>query len=222
MTTITPSLFKTDGCLETTPEGKAHLLKTTFFLPPVIADLLDINGYDYPTPCCCPIIMEAEIERAVRKAAPNKAPGTDGITNGILQKVLDMILPILCQLFNASLDIGYFPQHFRQSVTVVLRKPGKEDYSTPKPYQPIALLNTLGKALEAVISTRLMYLADYHNLLPLMHIRGRKMISTEHAIHMLLEKVNKAWKYKEIASLLLLDVSRAFDNVSHLRLLHNL
>jgi hypothetical protein len=48
------------------------------------------------------------------------------------------------------------------------------------------------------------------------------MTSTEHAIHMLLEKVNKAWKHKEIASLLLLDVSGAFDNASHPRLLHNL
>jgi hypothetical protein len=128
-TTITPSLSKTDGSLETTPEGKVHLLKTTFFPPPVIADLSDITGYDYPTPYHCPIITEAEIERAVRKAAPNKAPGTDGITNGTLQKVLDLILPILRQLFNASLDLGYFPRHFRQSITVVLRNPGKEDYS---------------------------------------------------------------------------------------------
>jgi Reverse transcriptase (RNA-dependent DNA polymerase) len=220
--TITPPLSKPDGSLETTPEGKAQLLKATFFPPLVAADLQDITSYDYPTPYRCPVITEAKIERAVRKAAPNTAPGTDGITNGILQKVLDLILPILCQLFNSSLDLGHFPRHFRQSITVVLRKPGKDDYSMPKSYRPIALLNTLSKALEAIIATRLMYLADYYNLLLQMHIKGRKMRSTEHAIHMLLEEIHKAWKYKQVASLLLLDVSGAFDNVSHPRLLHNL
>jgi hypothetical protein len=48
------------------------------------------------------------------------------------------------------------------------------------------------------------------------------MTSTEHAIHMLVEKIHNAWKHKEVTSLLLLDVSGAFDNVSHPRLLHNL
>lgn len=220
--TITPSLTTPDGSLASTPEAKADLLMKTFFPPPVNADLSDIPGYIYPTAYRCPLITEAEIERDIRKAAPNKAPGTDGITNSILQKVLDLLLPTLYQLFNASLNLGYFPQHFRQSITVVLRKPGKEDYSIPKSYRPIALLNTLGKALEAVIGTRLMYLADQYNLLPKTYIGGRKMTSTEHAIHLLLEKIHKAWKHNEVASLLLLDASGAFDNVSHPRLLHNL
>lgn len=155
-------------------------------------------------------------------AAPNKAPGTDGITNNVLQKVLDLILPTLHQLFNASWRMGYFPRHFRQLITVVLRKAGKEDYSQPKAYRPIALLNTVGKALEAVIGTRLMYLSEKFNLLPINHIGGRKMASTEHAIHSLLTRIYHAWDRKQVASLLLLDVSGAFDNVSHPRLLHNL
>ena len=220
--TITPSLTKQDGSLEVNPKGKAELLRNSFFPPPISADLGDISDYNYPAPYQCPSITESEVERAVHRAAPNKAPGTDGITNGILQKTLDLLLPALCQLFNASWNMGYFPQHFRRSITVVLRKPGKEDYSVPKSYRPIALLNTVGKALEAVIGARPMYLADKYNLLPTMHIGGRRMASTEHAIHLLLERIHNAWKQNQVASLLLLDVSGAFDNVSHPRLLHNL
>jgi hypothetical protein len=37
-----------------------------------------------------------------------------------------------------------------------------------------------------------------------------------------MEKVYKAWRRKKVASLLMLDVSGAFDNVSHERLLHSL
>ena len=219
---VTPALSKEDGSLVIDAEGKANLLRASFFPPPVQADLRDIQGYQYPEPCPLPPITESEIDRAIRRAAPNKSPGTDGITNNVLQKVLDLILPTLHRLFNASWNIGYFPRHFRHSITVVLRKPGKEDYSQPKAYRPIALLNTVGKAMEAVIGTRLMYLAEKFNLLPINHTGGRKMASTEHAIHSLLTRVHQAWDRKQVASLLLLDISGAFDNVSHPRLLHNL
>jgi hypothetical protein len=117
---------------------------------------------------------------------------------------------------------GYFPAHFKESITVVLRKPGKDDYKQPKSYRPIALLNTLGKALEAILANRLTYLADTYHLLPARHTGGRKLTSTDHAVYLLLQSIHKAWAGKKVASLLLLDVSGAFDNVSRPRLLHNL
>ena len=50
------------------------------------------------------------------------------------------------------------------------------------------------------------------------------MRSTEHALHAVTSKIYEAWDQKtsQVASLLLLDVSGAFDNVSHIRLLHDL
>ena len=48
----------------------------------------------------------------------------------------------------------------------MLRKPSKPDYTDPKAYRPIALLNTLGKALEAIIVKRVRYLAETYTLLP--------------------------------------------------------
>ena len=49
----------------------------------------------------------------------------------------------------ASIDLGYFPKSFKQMNTVVLRNPGKPDYTVIKAYRPIALENTLGKILES-------------------------------------------------------------------------
>ncbi|KAI3053336.1 hypothetical protein CBS147353_11489 [Aspergillus niger] len=53
---------------------------------------------------------------------------------------------------------------------------------------------------------------------------GRRGVSTEQAIHLLLERIHTTWKIapSHIASALFLDVSGAFDHVSHKRLLHNL
>ncbi|CRG90417.1 putative RNA-directed DNA polymerase from transposon BS [Talaromyces islandicus] len=220
--TCTPTLVKPDGELAHQPEEKAETLRQTFFPPPLRADLSDIDGYEYPPPIECPEITPSEIERAVRRAAPNKAPGTDDITNSILHKTLDILLPSLHRLFNACLQQGYCPTHFKEAITVVLRKPGKDDYTQPKSYRPIALLNTLGKALESIVANRLTYLADTYHLLPSRHTGGRKLASTDHAIHLLLQRIHKAWADGNVASLLLLDVSGAFDNVSRRRLLHNL
>jgi hypothetical protein len=41
---------------------------------------------------------------------------------------------------------------FRHSKTVVLRKPQKPTYDVAKAYRPIALLNTLGKVLEKIVT----------------------------------------------------------------------
>ncbi|KFY28958.1 hypothetical protein V491_00241 [Pseudogymnoascus sp. VKM F-3775] len=149
-TTSMPTLMKPDGELAHYAEEKAETLRQFFFPLPLRADLSDINGYKYPLPIECPEITLQEIVKAVRRAAPNKAPGTDDIINGILHQTLDILLPSLHRLFNACLQLGYCPAHFKETITVALRKPGKDDYSQPKLYRPIALLNTLGKALEAL------------------------------------------------------------------------
>ena len=218
----TPALVKPNGELAQQPEEKAEVLRQSFFPPPHQADLTDLEGYEYPPPIECPDITTTEIEKAVRRASPNKAPGADGITNGILHQTLDILLPSLHTLFNACLRQGYCPTHFKEAITVVLRKPGKDDYTQPKSYRLIALLNTLGKALEAIVADRLAYLADTHGLLPIRHTGGRKLASTDHAIHFLLQRIYHAWSEDKVASLLLLDVSGAYDNVSRERLLHNL
>ena len=188
--TYTPTLHAGDQTYDT-PERKAQALRETLFPPPPEADLSDIPGYEYPEPLQMPAITEKEVCQAVRRAAPNKAPGPDGIPNLTLHRALAIpaFLSHLTNLFNACLHLGYCPEHFRKSTTVVLRKPGKPDYADPKAYRPIALLNTIGKALEAVIATCISYMVEAHSLLPQTHVGGRRWRSCEHAIHLLLERV---------------------------------
>jgi hypothetical protein len=92
---------------------------------------------------------------AIQRSASYKAPGPDGIPNAALKKAIEIqsLLTFLTHLFNECLQLGYCPNHFRESTTVILRKPGKPDYTIPKAYRPITLLSTLGKALESVLAT---------------------------------------------------------------------
>ena len=224
-----PSVTPTIKCPNTNreavrPEDKAGLLKEAFFPRPPEADLRDIETARYEDQIHTPDITEKEVLDAIHAAAPLKAPGPDGIPNKVLQAACHLLVGHLRTIMNQSLRIGYCPAHFRSSTTVVLRKPGKDNYTTPKAYRPIALLNTIGKIMDAIIARRISYLVEKHLILPNMHIGGRKRRSTEHALHTVVEKIYKAWNtgQGQVLSLLLLDVSGAFDNVSHKRLLHNL
>ena len=208
----------------TEPADKADLFRDTFFPTPPEADLRDIQDAEHSGQIELPPITEKEVKDAVRAASPLKAPGPDSIANRALQAGPSPITAHLTRAFNQSLRLGYCPAHFRESTTVVLRKPGKDNYTAPKSYRLIALMNTIGKIMDAVIARRLSYLAETHQVLPPTHMGGRKMRSTEHALHAVTKKIYEAWDQKpgQVASLLLLDVSGAFDNVSHARLLHDL
>lgn len=90
---------------------------------------IEIEGYRYPTPIESPAITISAIERAVETAAPNKALGINRITNDVLHAVLDILMPCLCKLLNACLALGWCPADLKETITVIPRKLGKNDYS---------------------------------------------------------------------------------------------
>ena len=96
---------------------------------------------------------------------------------------------------------------------VVLRKPNKPDYSVPKAYRPISLLETISKGLEAVVARRLSYLAETYRLLPENHFGGRPQRSAEQALNLLVEKIHEAWRVYKVLSLVSFDVQGAFNGV---------
>ena len=120
------------------------------------------------------------------------------------------------------LNIGYHPKCWRQATGAILAKPNKPDYTVPKAYRPIALLNCLGKVAEKIIAARLNYLAEKHHLLDPEQMGGRKQRSATDAALALIHDVEVARSEKQVMSVLFLDVKGAFDNVSKSRLLGTL
>ena len=157
-------------------EEKAELFLKTFFPPPTKASLEDIDSQEYPDPISLNPITRGEIKRAIEKAPLKKAPGNDAIPNQVLKLIYREIAPVLYTLFNSSLHLGYYPKAYKESITIILKKPGKDNYSSPKAYRPIALLNTLGKLQESIIANRIMALAEIHDLLPTTHGRQKASI----------------------------------------------
>ena len=89
---------------------------------------------------------------ALKRANLDKALGTDGITARMLKTCAKPLMLWLHAIFNAYIRLGYYPEAFRASHTIILRKLGKKHYTVAAAYRPITLLNTLGKILEGVIA----------------------------------------------------------------------
>ncbi|KAI0998445.1 hypothetical protein K3495_g9750, partial [Podosphaera aphanis] len=190
------------------------------------AEMDDIPGTIYPAELDnIPFtITHEEVEEVLKKLPNDKAPGPDGIPNRLLNECRTTLSKDLAEIFNACLSLGYHPKGFKESTTIVLRKPQKPRYDTPKSYRPIALLNTMGKLLEKLVANRISKAAEDFNLLPEEQMGARPKRSTISAIELLTEQIHAIWgkDKKRVASLLSLDISGAFDNVSHERLIHNL
>jgi hypothetical protein len=75
---------------------------------------------------------------------------------------------------------------------VTLRKGGLRDFRQPKSYRLVALLNTLGKILESIVATRIVWAVEEHGLLPKTYLGGRKGISVDYAIQLILDRVHRA------------------------------
>jgi hypothetical protein len=102
--------------------------------------------------------------------------------------------------------LAYVPRSWKVATIVVLRKPNKPDYTKAKAYRPISLLRTIAKALEAIVATRLSYVAERYNLLPTNHMGGRKGRSSEQAVTVLVEAIREAWRANKVLSLVTFDV----------------
>ncbi|OGE47121.1 hypothetical protein PENARI_c062G05676 [Penicillium arizonense] len=105
-------------------------------------------------------ITELEIQRSLKAAKGTTAPGDDNLPMLVWKQLWVYLKGIITNIFNTSMTLGYHPKQWRNAKIVVLRKPGKLDYSVPGAYRPISLLNTLGKLLEAVAARRLSYLTE--------------------------------------------------------------
>lgn len=140
---------------ESCPKAKAEILINRFFRPPPIVDLSDIETPpNYLPSYHTGRITVHEIRSTILGSISKKAPGEDGIPNLILKLLIDSLLPHLYRIFNECLNTGFCPTHFQYSITVVLRRPGKPDYTTAAVLCKMSS-NTKGPSLVKMLSPSL-------------------------------------------------------------------
>ena len=150
----------------------------------------------------------------------SQAKGEDDIPQSVIAKALPSIANHLTKLFNTSLKQGIFPEAWKRSHILALKKVSVR--SSTSDFRPIALLCFLSKVLEKLAHDQVVGFLTKSNILDKFQTGFRKHHSTQTALIKLTDDI-RIGKDKKLATLLVqFDFSKAFDNVSPSRLLKKL
>lgn len=136
-------------------------------------------------------ITEQKLSNTILWVSTNKTFNLNRILNKILHLALSQLLSLLLSLYNLCLEKERYLNVFKQFITVILWKFNKSDYQQTKMYRSVTLLNTLKKALKLIITQRISYMTEIHNLLFKILLNERKTVSIKYIIHMLLKQIQR-------------------------------
>ena len=144
----------------------------------------------------------------------DKATGPDEIPAMLLKECSNEIAPSLTALFNMSLSLGKVPQEWKEANVIPVPKKG--DLHLVTNYRPISLLSLISKTLEKVVN---MHVSNFvkPSLNKVQHGFCRKRSCTTQLLSVY-HDVGKALDSGNEADMIYLDFSKAFDSVSHRKL----
>ena len=158
-----------------------------------------------------------ELHEALKVCSNISAPSSDHITWCYLKYILadDICAAGILSLANSCITLRHWPQHFKVLVSVIIPKPGKLAYDTPKAFCPIVLLNTLGKLIEKIIARRLQFDAVKYSVLHPNQLGGVFQQSTEDASLFLTRLVCTGWAKGLKTSVVAFDIAQFFSSLNH-------
>jgi hypothetical protein len=162
-------------------------------------------------------VTENEIEDIIKSTKSWKASGEDNIPTGLLKACGKPLHKTLIALITSSFNAAYFPRKFKIAKVTVLPKPNKiiPQKATPGAWRLISLLNIIGKIVKAAFARRITNVAKAKHLLPDGQMGNRRGRLTDLAIRIIIEAAIEARKNGGIASLLQLDIKKAFNAVHY-------
>lgn len=158
-------------------------------------------------------ISEEETMKIISMLKNKNSCGTDGIPMKLAKECTRQIAGPLTYLINTSMKNGIFPEIFKTALIKPIYKKG--ELNKPESYRPISILPTFSKILEMAICMQLTsYLIEEDILTSCQHgyLKGK---STQTAVFEFITEVLSALEDSQIMITLMLDLSKAFDSLSH-------
>jgi ribonuclease HI/exonuclease III len=156
-------------------------------------------------------LTRGELDRALNQAKKKRtAPGSDGVPTFTWSKLSNANRASLLPLLNDVHNTATIPQSWKDADIIPIPKKGTNEH------RPISLLQTIGKVSERIILNRLETLAENPaSGLPEELSGFRRDRGTQNATAALMETIryNKGLGYE--ASIIFLDLEKAFELVDH-------
>ena len=184
---------------------------------------IDFNQYMPLKTNCTLIFQEITVDntrRIIDSLKPKTSTGVDSVSNKLLKFVKTAISEPLTIIINQMLRVGIFPDLLKISKVVPVYK--KDNNTNLSNYRPISLLPSMSKIFEKVILEQLFTYLEDNNLIYRHQYGFRKHHSTEYAALHIVDYLYYTLDLKKIPINLYLDLSKAFDSLSHEILLRKL
>lgn len=115
---------------------------------------LDIKLTENDKKSCEGMIIEKELEKAIKDCQTNKSPGLDGLPVEFYIKFWKIIKPILLDILKTAFNCNRLPSSMYEGVISSIYK-GKGDRLSKQNWRPLTMLNTDYKLLAKVLTARL-------------------------------------------------------------------
>ena len=161
-----------------------------------------------------------EIFNAINSLKIHKASGCDNISSFFLRMGNEVLAPILSIYFGLVFELGSFPQIFKTAKVIPIFKSSTKNLVNN--YRPISLLPCLSKVLEKVIENRFLNFFEKNKIFYSYQYGFREKRSVTHALLDVITQGYNAIEQKSFTALLLMDLRKAFNTVSHRILLQKL
>jgi hypothetical protein len=165
------------------------------------------------------VTMQA-VERALHAQSVKKAPGPDTLSFGAIQLLRKWDKERVVRLTRVAIRTGRHLAVWKRENGVVIRKPGKDDYTKLKAYGSITLLSCMGKVVEKVVAELVSEEAESRGLLSDGQFGSSKGRSAVDAAAIMVDRAHAAWMNGHITGLLLMDIKAAFPSVAKGRLVN--
>ncbi len=165
-------------------------------------------------------VTEEEVRKLISSSAP-KSCDLDPVPTNVLKLCLDILLPLITQMINLSLQHGQFPDAWKIALIIPLLKKLGLDIIF-KNFRPVSNLEFISKICEKVVAVQFNDHCIFNRLYSIFQSAYKTGHSTETALLKVQNDLLRAMDKDEVALLLLLDLSAAFDTVGHDALLERL
>ncbi len=157
-------------------------------------------------------ITADEVLCAVKSLKKGKAAGPDFLLNEYFTESIDILCAHLCDLFNAILESGFFPDKWIEGVIVPVHKKG--DTKNAQNYRGITLVSCFSKLFTTILNKRIETFCENNNVISDAQFGFRKGKSTVDAIFILHSVIQHYLNNNKRLYIGFIDLKSCFDSIN--------